>query len=132
MVFNIELSVNILQNSTLLEKIIIDLANKYECISTYLFNEMENTYYKRNHTIIVVIFENKDILLLENFIKDINKIKDVYIECLYEEDIKCKIIYASAYYLTTMDKDKISMYQKRKRSYSEDETILVNGIKNKK
>jgi hypothetical protein len=78
--------------------------------------------------ILVFIFEDNNIKYLENFIKEIRKFKNVYIECLYEDNVVCKLIYASSYYLSTVDKDKVIMYEKRKRSYSEDENMLVNRI----
>jgi hypothetical protein len=90
---------------------------------------MENNLARnRNHIIYVFMFDENDIKELENFIKEIRKIKNTYIESLYEENISCKLIYASSYYLTTIDKDKVIMYKKRKRSYSEDETTLIKEI----
>ena len=130
MVFNIEISIPILGFTCDLEKCIIELGHKHHSFSHYSFSEMENNLARnRNHLIYVFIFEdNKD---LENFIRSIRKIKNTCIECLYEENITCKLIYASTFYLTTIDKDKVVMYHKRKRSYSEDETILINEIKYK-
>ena len=135
MVFNIEVSFNILKHYSVseIEKIIINLATKYNCLSYYSITEMENNLCKnRNHIIFVISFDESDIKFLEGFIKEIKKLKNVYIESLYEEDITCKLIYASQHYLTTIDKEKVLMYNKRKRSYSEDEIILVNGITCKK
>jgi len=133
MVFNIEISVPILELNSEIEKCIIELGTKHHSISNYSFSEMENNNrINRNHFIYVFIFDEYNIKELEYFIKDIRKIKNTNIECLYEENITCKLIYASSYYLSTVDKDKVMMYHKRKRSYSEDETLLVNEIKGKK
>lgn len=134
MVYNIEISFNILKHHsvTKIESDIINLANSYECISYYFISEMENNLRQnRNHIIFVVSFDEFNIKNIESFIKEIRKLKNVYIECLYEDDIKCKLIYASQYYLSIIDKDKIIMYNKRKRSYSEDENMLLNGITSK-
>jgi len=112
-----------------IETVIINLATKYSCISYYSITEMENSLYRnRNHIVFVISFDESNIKFLESFIKEIKKIRNIYIESLYEEDIKCKLIYASQHYLSTIDKDKVLMYNKRKRAYSEDETLLVNGI----
>lgn len=127
MVFNIEVSISVLDFTCEIEKRIIELGHKHHSISNYSFSEMENK--NRNHIIFVFSFDDNSIKELEHFIRYIRKIKNLSIECLYEENITCKLIYASSYYLTTVDKDKVIMYHKRKRSYSEDETILVNEIK---
>ena len=127
MVFNIEISISILGFTCEIEKRIIELGNQHHSISNYSFSEMENK--NRNHIIYVFVFDDNSIKELEHFIRAVRKIKNISIECLYEENITCKLIYASSYYLSTVDKDKVIMYHKRKRSYSEDETILVNEIK---
>jgi hypothetical protein len=134
MVFNIEVSFNILKHNSVIEieQIIINLAGKYNCHSYYSITEMENNFYKnRNHIIFVISFDIIDIKLLEGFIKEIKKMRNVYIESLYEDDIICKLIYASQSYLSTIDKDKVLLYNKRKRAYSEDEITLFNGITGK-
>jgi hypothetical protein len=133
MVFNIEVSFNILKHTNVseMEREIIDLATIYNCHLYYKLTEMENNLYrKRNHTVFVISFEDNDINNLGFFIKEIKKLKNIHIECLYQEDILCKLIYASQYYLTTIDKDKVNIYNnnKRKRAYSEDENMLINGI----
>lgn len=128
MVFNIEVSIPILSFNNELEQYIIELGNEHHSLSHYSFSEMENNHARnRNHLIYVFIFENRK--EIENFIKSIRKMKKFCIECLYEDNISCKLIYASSYYLSTIRKDKVVLYHKRKRSYSEDETILVNEIK---
>jgi hypothetical protein len=90
--------------------------------------ENNNNYRNRNHHILVFIFDDNDVKNLEHFIKELKKYKNVYIECLYEDNITCKLIYASQYYLSTIDKDKVIMYKKRKRAYSDDENMLLNEI----
>ena len=127
MVFNIEISISILGFTSEIENRIIELGHKHHSISNYSFSEMENK--NRNHIIYVFVFDDNSIKELEHFIREVRKIKNISIECLYEENITCKLIYASSYYLSTVDKDKVIMYHKRKRSYSEDESLLVNEIK---
>ena len=87
-----------------------------------------NKFINRNHIVYVIIFEDSDIHNLFTFISKIRRKRAVYIECLYEENILCKMLYASQYYLTTMEKDRVIKY-KRERSYSEDEKMLINSIK---
>ena len=136
MVFNIEISFNLSKhkNVTETEREIVHLATENNCGSYYKFAEMEkNLYRNRNNVIFLFSFENQHLKDMDTFIKQIKKMKHIYIECLYEDDIMCKLLYASQYYLTTIDKDKVLLYNenKRKRSYSEDENMLLEGIRNK-
>jgi len=131
MVFNIEVSFNIMKhkNVTEIENEIVNIALCSNCHSYYKMTEMENNkFINRNHIIYVIVFEDSDINNLFTFISKIRRKRAVYIECLYEENILCKMLYASQYYLTTMEKDRVIKY-KRERSYSEDEKMLINSIK---
>jgi hypothetical protein len=133
----IEVSFNIFKNSnvTEIEEEIISFAKK--CNSTFFYSncEMEkNIGIQRNHLVITAHFEEKgkedkkmeDLLCFLNYIK---KQKGIYIESIYNEETN-QILYASQYYLTMMDKFLSKKYQtnKRSRSYSEDETIILNKI----
>ena len=86
----------------------------------------------RNHCVIVVNFEDDEIFNCSIFVKKVRKMKDLYIECIYEDEIMCKLIYASQYYLTTMDKDKVIKYNKfkRERSLSDNEKLILDQIAN--
>jgi len=130
MVFTIEISFNLLRHTSITETQLINIAKMHHSISHYSFTEMENNYHNRNHNILVFTFDDNDIQHLDDFIKNIKLFKDLFIECLYEDNITCKLIYASQYYLSTIDKDKVIMYKKRKRSYSEDENMLLVTCKN--
>jgi hypothetical protein len=57
----------------------------------------------------------------------------LYIEMIYDEEIN-RILYASKYYQTQkMDKYIVKDYNsnKRKRSYSEDDTLILDAINKK-
>ena len=129
----IEVSFNIFKNSNIteIEEEIISFAKK--CNSTFFYSncEMEkNIRIQRNHTVITAHFEEdkkmEDLLCFLNYIK---KQKGIYIESIYNEETN-QMLYASQYYLTMMDKFLSKKYQtnKRSRSYSEDETIILNEI----
>ena len=130
MVFNIEISFNLLRSTSITETELINLAKMHHSNSHYSFTEMENNYHNRNHHVYVFTFDDNDVHYLYKFIKNIKLFKDLFIECLYEDNITCKLIYASQYYLSTIDKDKVIMYKKRKRSYSDDENMLLITCKN--
>jgi hypothetical protein len=80
----------------------------------------------------VVNFEDKEIFNCSIFVKKVKKMKDLYIECIYDDEIMCKLIYASQYYLTTMDKDKVVKYNKfkRERSLSDNEKLILDQVTN--
>ena len=80
----------------------------------------------------MVNFEDKEIFNCSIFVKKVKKMKDLYIECIYDDEIMCKLIYASQYYLTTMDKDKVVKYNKfkRERSLSDNEKLILDQVTN--
>jgi hypothetical protein len=48
--------------------------------------------------------------------------------------VTCKLLYASQYYLTTMEKSKIKMYHefRKEQKYTETESIIINALLDKK
>ena len=135
MSYNIEISFNIMKHKcvTEIQKNVTMIAEEYGCSNCYTNYEFEkNLQYQRNHCLITVIFENP-IAYLIKFLKIIKKIKGIYIESIYD-DVTSQLLYASSYYLTqTMDKKIALTYRmnKRKRSYSEDDTLILNEVENK-
>ena len=131
--YNIELSFHILKNSSITEikTNIKDLATKYNCSYCYEDYEYEtNVQYQRRHCIMTANFENSNINYLVEFLKSMKKIEGLYIEVIYDEEIN-KILYASKYYQTQkMTKYCAKDYNstKRKRRYSEDETLILDAI----
>ena len=132
--YNIEVSFNTIKNPnvTEYEEEIIKIAENMDCNDFYKLYEFENNLSQdRNHIIINVNFDN--ITQFTQFIKKIKKLKGIYIEIIYNDSLKTDILYASPYYLTTMDKYLSKSYKKnrRERSYSEDETIILDEMKKK-
>jgi hypothetical protein len=133
--YNIEISFNMLKHANVseLKKMITDFALDCCCDHYYYLYELEGKCkLPRNHCIIVVNFEDDEIFNCSTFVKKVRKMKDLYIECIYEDEIRCKLIYASQYYLTTMDKDKVVKYNKfkRERSLSDNEKLILDQITN--
>ena len=130
--YNIEVSFNTLknQNVTECEQEIIQIAKNYDCNNFYQLYEFEkNLSQNRNHSVINANFDNVE--QFTQFIKKIKQIKGLYIESIYNDtNMKPDLLYASPYYLTTMDKHLSRSYKKnkRERSYSEDETIILNSL----
>jgi hypothetical protein len=131
--YNIELAFNILKNSSVteLQDNIKTLASNYGC--KYCYNDYEyenNVKYIRRHCIITLNFEDSNTNFLVEFLKKIKKMEGLYIELIYDEELNT-ILYASKYYQTQkMTKGYAKEYnlKKRKRSYSEDESMILNAI----
>ena len=129
--YNIEVSFNILKNSSVSEikNMIINGANGCEfCYEHYEYDS--HTQFKRNHCVMTVYFSETNITELVKFVKFIRKIKGIYLESIYD-DSERYILYASQYYITQkMNKICGKSYKKerRERSYSEDENMILNSI----
>jgi hypothetical protein len=137
MEYAIEISFNINKNNNIteLKEAIISIALDYTCSNYYYHIEMSNdTRIYRNHCVIIFKFKEEDIENCASFIKCIRRIQNVYVECVYQEEVTCKLLYASQYYLTTMDKSKIKMYHefRKEQKYTEKESIIINAILDKK
>jgi hypothetical protein len=128
--YNIEVSINIMKHTNVseLKREITDFALDLNCDHYYYLYEVENkNRIPRNHIIIVVNFDDSEIFNCAHFLKTIKKMKNLHIECIYDDEIACNLLYASQYYLTTVEKDKVIKYNKNKRERSlsdNDKTIL--------
>ena len=134
--YNIEVSFNTLKHSCVMEMrdMIINLALENGCNSWYDDFEFINSQRNlRTHAVITVNFYNYNIDQIVKFLKIIKVIKGLYIETIFDDDNN-NFLFASKYYLTQMmDKHLSNKYKlnKRERSYSEDDTIILNTIAKK-
>ena len=133
MSYIVEVSFNVFKNTdvTSIQEFINSLAHSHHCIHCYYDYEFEtNINYQRNHGVATIIFSNNNINDFLDFLKNIKKNKQIYIETIYNEETYL-LLYASKYYLTQkMDKGcaKVFIQEKRQRSYSEDETMILNIV----
>jgi hypothetical protein len=134
--YNIELSFNILKHScvTDIQETVTTLAHEYNCNHCYTDYEFDkNLQYQRTHCLITVVFENANISSVIDFLKKIKGMNGLYIESICD-DTTSDILYASQYYLTQMmNKNCAINYKlnKRKRSYSEDDTMILKEVEKK-
>jgi len=132
--YNIEVSFNVLNCGSVIElqNSLKSYAEECNCREIYEDYEFENkTQFQRRHCIISVNFLTSNITGLQNFLRFIRRNKRLYLESIYNDDSNM-ILYASQYYITQkMNKSlaKDFIIEKRKRSYSEDETNILNTIK---
>ena len=130
--YNIEVSFNVLKHSnvTEIQSQLNNLASSCGCSFFYEDYEFENNLqFKRTHSITTFYFEDYDIYYLIYFLKNISKMEGIFLESIY--DTSNIILYASQYYLTKqMDKNLAKDYKlnKRTRSYSEDDTLILNEV----
>lgn len=134
--YNVEVAFDMIKHGNMSEmkEIISSFALDFECDHYYYQYEMiNNAKMNRNHCIIIVNFDDDQIFNCAKFIKTIKKINGLHIECIYEDTLLCKLIYASQYYLKNIDKDKVIIYNKfkRERGYSDNENMIL-GVVSKK
>jgi hypothetical protein len=134
--YNIEISVDMVKHPDFsrFKYDIVDFALDSGCEHYYYLYEMENCgQRKRNHCIIVVNFSDDEVFNCSKFLKTVKKMKDLHIECIYEDSLICKLIYASQFYQTKMDREKVTKYNKfkRERSLSDNEKLLLNQLAQK-
>lgn len=135
--YNIEVSFSLIKNSSIteLQENIKILATNCGCSYCYEDYEYEtHVRYQRKHCIITLNFNNPDIYNLIKFLINIKKSKGLYIEVIYDEDSN-KIIYASKYYTTQkMEKNGSKLFkdERKKRTYSDDDTKIIEIMKKSK
>jgi hypothetical protein len=133
--YNVELSFNILKQSSISNfiELVVNIAENNGCKNYYYDGEFNNDIYQqRNHYVLNFDFQNEKFENFLNFIKNVKKIKNLNIEIIYENDNI--ILYASSFYISKMmDKQIAKNYRKnkRERSYSEDDILVLNEVERK-
>jgi len=138
--YTLEVSFDITKHPdvTSVKRHISDMALDLLCDHYYYYYETDNgderNKIPRNHCIVAVHFNESEIFQCAEFIKQMKKIRDIYIECIYEDDVTCKMIYASRYYLKNVDKGGVTIYNrfKRERGYSDHEQLLLDEMEKPK
>lgn len=131
--FNIEVSFNVLKNGSVTKLVeqIKEYAEECFCEDFYEDYEFENkVQFQRRHCLISIRFPQEKINNMIEFLNIIRKNSGIYIEVIYNED-NHSILYASQYFMTQkMDKYAAKNFkvQKRKRSYSDDENMILNVV----
>jgi hypothetical protein len=134
--YTVEVSINmrIHTNVSELKRYIADLALDLNCDHYYYLYEMSHSCkVLRNHCIIVVNFHDDETFNCATFLKTLKKMKDMHIECIYDDEIVCNLLYASKYYLSTIEKDKAIKYSKnkRERSLSDNDKVILEPVAKK-
>lgn len=129
--YNIEISFNLekVSNCMEFEQNLYDLAYNYKCNNFYIFEDTDfYSKFKRIHGIIVVNFPGPEFGNFISFIRTIKKTKHCAIECIHNDNIVSKLIYASGYYLTSINKQKAIDYKTyiKDKVFNEEEQVLLD------
>ena len=138
MSYAIELSINILKDQR--NNVDLDdyevLADKFKCDTQYFTYEFDNDYNKnyKTNSIQVIIFEKENIDNFISFIYELRKLKRNYIECIYQDEVTCNILYASPQYIRKMNKNQGKEFKKQRklwRPITEIEKKVFEAMKKK-
>jgi hypothetical protein len=135
--YSIDVSFDVLNTSsaTSLPATIKGLAEECGCDMFYEDYEFEPvSQFKRSHCILTSTFSQPGMQYLLKFIASIVKTGGLALEVIYDEDAN-SILYASEYYIThKMNKlnAKTFKQERRARSYSDDENMILSAIKKHK
>ena len=110
-------------------------AENYMCEMQYFTHEVEGKKRKilSLYKIQVVIFSKENFDSMLNYIQEIRKKRQIYIECIYRDDLTSDLLYASPKYLKNIDKDFAKSYKKKiKDKILTEDQIAINKALNKK
>ena len=109
------------------------LATDYLCNIQYFMHEIEG-YRKtttRNDVVQVVIFETEKLENFLGFVKAVRKDREVHVECIYQDDRTCDLLYASPKYLRRIEKTFAKNYKNKLKTEerTEIELMVMNALK---
>jgi len=127
--YNIEISINMIKETKYseIESMIQYIAKSYDCDDIYCFTEEDGSRkIPRYHCIYVINFSDDNFNNLIKFIKNIKQYKSTHIECIYNNNIY-KLLYASSYYLTNIDKEVSKRYKQfiKDKNFTPNEGMLM-------
>ena len=116
---------------------IIELALKNQCETYYEDYEMTgNVKQERHHGVMTINFGEDEHDNCSHFISQIKQRKYIFLESVYENSNKGKLLYASSQYLKNMGKSEALDYEKnflnREKCFSEAELAITKHFRSKK
>ena len=95
------------------------LANKFKCDEQYFTYDFYNDSYQKSKTysIQVIIFEKDNYNNFINFIHELRKLKKNKVDCIYQDDITCNILYASPQYIRNMGKVQGKEFKRQRKHW---------------
>ena len=108
------------------------LATDYLCSIQYFMHEIEGhgKTTTRNDIVQVVIFETEKLEIFLDFVKAARRDREVHVECIYQDDCTCDLLYASPKYLKRIEKSFAKSYKKKLKTQerSEVESMVMNAL----
>ena len=108
------------------------LATDYLCSIQYFMHEIEGhgKTTTRNDIVQVVIFETEKLEGFLDFVKAARRDREVHVECIYQDDCTCDLLYASPKYLKRIEKSFAKSYKKKLKTQerSEVESMVMNAL----
>ena len=101
--FNIEVSFKIKTGNsyTKCNNMLVDLIEENDATNYYFINEtVGGRKIERSNRIAYINFDTLE--KLKSFTHDLKKVKEFYIDCITNDEVKTQILYASSYYLTNV------------------------------
>ena len=97
-----------------------NLAEEYGCIMQYFTHEIEGRGKTtlRSDSVQVVTFAEEDLDNFLGFIRTLRKEPKNYIDCIYQDDTTCNLLYASPRYIRKMDKNIARSFRKERRNWT--------------
>ena len=136
--YTIEISINLHKHRRTLDSLkqtIVEKLSQLNCETYYWFHERDENEFKRsksctrNNYVGCISFSHDHIDNTAQFIGYIKQLAGVYIDCVYEDDIKPKLLYASPFYLKKLTKDQSRVYKVNKRERTvnaQEERLLIH------
>jgi hypothetical protein len=109
------------------------LATDYLCNIQYFMHEIEGhgKTITKNDIVQVVIFETEKLENFLDFVKVVRRDREVHVECIYQDDCTCDLLYASSKYLKRIEKTFAKNYKKKLKTKerTEVELMVMNALK---
>ena len=109
-------------------------AEDYMCEMQYFTHEIEGKKQKiiKFDSIQVVIFSTENFNLMLNYIRNIRRVREIYIDCIYRDDCTSELLYASPKYLKKMNKQVVKSFKKEMKNRiikNSDELAIKEALK---
>ena len=136
--YTIEISINLHKSRHCLDSLkqsIVDKFLQLNCETYYWFHERDDNEFKRgksharNNYVGCASFSQEQIDQASQYIGYIRQLKGVYLDCVYQDDIKPKLLYVSPFYMKKMSKDQRRVYKANQREQtlsSQEESLLIH------
>ena len=127
--YNVDVAVNMNKETKFseIESTIKDIAKYYDYNNIYSISEEDGTKkVLRYQYVFTINFLDENFESFIKFLKYMKNYKKSYIECIYTND-EYKLLYASSYYLKSIDKDFRKRYKNfiNNNIFTENENLLV-------